>query len=61
MAAILADDIFRWILLDENIWILMKTSRKFVPKGLVNNMPAFGLDNGLAPTRRQAIIGTDDG
>ena len=30
---------------------------KFVPKGSINNIP----DDGLAPTRRQAIIWTDDG
>ena len=29
MAVILADDIFKWILFDENIWILMKFSLKF--------------------------------
>ena len=30
-----------------------------VPKGLINNNLAFGLDNGLAPKRRQAITNAD--
>ena len=36
---------------------------KFVPKGPINNIPSsiIGLDNSLAPTRRQAIIWTNDG
>ena len=33
----------------------------FVPKGPINTIPAFGTDNGLAPSRRQAIIWTYDG
>ena len=32
MAAILADDIFKCIFLNENVWILIKISQKFVPK-----------------------------
>ena len=38
----------------------INNSLKFVPKGPINNIPAFGSDNGLAPTRRQAIIWTND-
>ena len=32
----------------------------FVPKGLINNI-SIGSDNGSAPTRRQAIVWTNDG
>ena len=35
------DDIFKWILLNENVWITIKISLKFVPKGLMNNIPAL--------------------
>ena len=57
-----ADDIFKCIFLKENIWIPIKISLKFVPKGSINNIPAcIGLDNGLVPSRRQAIIWTNDG
>ena len=41
MAAILADDIFKYIFLNENVWISVKISLKFVPKGPINNMPAL--------------------
>ena len=56
-----ADNILKCIFLNENVWILIKISSKFAPKGLINNMPAIGSDNDLAPKRRQAIIWTDDG
>ena len=36
-----ADDIFKGIFLNENIWIPIKISLKFVPKGPVNNIPAL--------------------
>ena len=36
-----ADDIFKWIFLNENIWILIKISLKFVPQGPINNIPAL--------------------
>ena len=36
-----ADDIFRCIFLNENVWIPMKNSLKFVPKGPINNIPAL--------------------
>ena len=32
----------------------------FIPKGLINNNPSIGSDNGLAPTRQQVIIWTND-
>ena len=35
------DDIFKWIFLNEIIWISMKISLKFVPRGSVNNIPAL--------------------
>ena len=36
-----ADDIFNCIFLNENVWIPIKISMKFVPKGPVNNIPAL--------------------
>ena len=36
-----ADDIFKCIFLNENVWIPIKISLKFVPKGPINNMPAL--------------------
>ena len=36
------DDIFKWIFLNENIWISIKISLKFVSKGPINNIPALG-------------------
>ena len=41
MAVILPDDIFKCIFLNENIQILIKISLKFVPKGLIHNIPAL--------------------
>ena len=35
------DDILKRILLNGNIWITIKNSLKFVPKGLINNIPAL--------------------
>ena len=35
------DDVFKCIFLNENVWILLKISLKFVPKVPINNMPAF--------------------
>ena len=36
-----ADDIFKCIFLNENVWIPIKISLKFVPKGPINNIPAM--------------------
>ena len=36
-----ADDIFKYIFLNENLWIPIKISLKFVPKGRMNNIPAL--------------------
>ena len=35
------DDIFKCIFLNENVWIPIKISLKFVPKGPINNSPAM--------------------
>ena len=35
------DDIFKRIFLNENVWISIKISLKFVPKGPINNIPAW--------------------
>ena len=35
------DDIFKCIFVNENIWISIKFSLKFVPKGPINNIPAL--------------------
>ena len=36
-----ADDIFKWIFLNENVWIPIKISLKFVPQGPINNIPTL--------------------
>ena len=36
-----ADNIFKCIFLNENVWIPTKISLKFVPKGPINNIPAL--------------------
>ena len=58
-----ADNIFKCIFLNENIWIPINiSSLNFVPHGLIDSQyGSIGSDNGLAPTRRQAIIWTNDG
>ena len=55
------DDIFKCIFLNENVLISIKILLKFVRRGQINNISTIGLDNGLAPTRRQAIIWIKDG
>ena len=35
------DDVFKCIFLNENLWISIKISLKFVPKGPINNVPAL--------------------
>ena len=35
------DDIFKWIFLNENVWISIYISLKFVPRGPINNIPAL--------------------
>ena len=41
MAAILADDIFKCIFVNENHRILVEISLKFVPRGPIDNNPAL--------------------
>ena len=41
MAAILADDIFKWIFLNENGRIPIQISLKFVPKSPIDNKSAL--------------------
>ena len=41
-------------------WFSINISLKFVPKSQINNISAFGPDNDVAPTRRQAIIRISD-
>ena len=36
-----ADDMFTSIFLNENIWILINISLKFVPEGQINNIPSL--------------------
>ena len=36
-----ADDIFKRIFFNENVWISIKISLKFVPKGPINNIPSL--------------------
>ena len=36
-----ADDIFKRIFFDENVWISITIPLKFVPKGPINNIPAL--------------------
>ena len=36
-----ADNIFKCISLNENVWILIKISLKFVPRGPIDNKPAL--------------------
>ena len=57
-----SDDIFKCNLLNENAWIAIKISLKFVPKGPINNIPALVQIMAFAPlSRRQVIISTSDG
>ena len=35
------DDIFKWIFLNENVWISIKLLLKFVPRGPINNIPTL--------------------
>ena len=47
--------------MNENARILINISLRFVPSGPFKKYSSIGSDNGLAPTRRQAIIWTNDG
>ena len=41
MAAVLADDIFKRIFLDEKVRIVIKISLKFIPNALIDNNQAL--------------------
>ena len=41
MATIFLDNIFKCIFFNENLYILIKISFTFVPKGPINNIPAL--------------------
>ena len=41
MAAILSDNLFKCIFLNDNVWISNKISLKFVPEGSINIIPAL--------------------
>ena len=56
MAAILADDIFRHIFMKETFCV---KCTEVCSQGANLHQPSVGLDNGLAPNRRQAIIWTN--
>ena len=53
-------DIFKSILLDENIWISITISLRVLSNSSVNIISALVQTNGLVPTRRQPIIWTND-
>ena len=52
----MADDIFKYIFMNEKFCISIPISLKFVPKGPI---VSIGSGNGLAPIRCQAIIWTN--
>ena len=54
-----ADDVFNSIFLNENFRISNNISLKYFPKRLIDNISPL-VHYGLAPNRRQAIIGTND-
>ena len=53
------NDILKCIFLNQNVWIPIEISPKFVPNGTINNIPA--LVQIMVPFRRQAIFWTNDG
>ena len=55
------NDIFNCIFLTENCCILIQISLNVIHGVPINNNSAFGLDNGLAPNKRQAFTWTNDG
>ena len=48
-----ADDSFKCISLNENVWIPIKISVKFVPKGPINNIPAL---DGTKPLSEPVMV-----
>ena len=51
------DEIFKCIFLDENVWISIKVSLTFVPKGPIDNIPALVQ---IMAWRRSVFIKTSD-
>ena len=51
----------KWIFSNKNVSISIKISLKFVPTGPINNVPAFGSENTLAPARPQAFVWNNAG
>ena len=49
---------FSW---NENVWMPIKISLKFVPRGSNEQYSSIGSDNGLVPVKQQAIIWNNDG
>ena len=42
--------------MNENVWMSIKISLKFIPKVLINNIPSsIGWNNGLVPTRHKPL------
>ena len=54
------DDISNCSFLNENVWISIKNSLKFVPRGQINHIPAL-VQKMVWRTRWQAIIWTTEG
>ena len=54
-----ADDTFGCIFVNEKFCILISISLKFVPKDSIDKNLNTGLDNGVTPNWRQAIIWTN--
>ena len=50
-----------FIFFNKNVCISINISLKSVSKCQTKNIPTFSSDNGVAPTRRRAIIWTNDG
>ena len=61
MTAISQTTSLNCIFLNENVWISISISLKFVPKDRIIHIAAFVLAIGWAPIRRQTIIWTNDG
>ena len=49
MADNFPDDIVKPIFVNKNVRISIQMSLKFVPRGQIDNKPAFGSGNDLAP------------
>ena len=60
MDAIVADNIFKCIFLNENDRIPIQISVKFVPRSPIDKKGSIGSGNGLVPNRQQAITRTND-